>query len=63
VAIFTIIRITKSVDLSRLLLIWPFGKSCFAFAALVISRAKAALIILPTVLSKKIGRQAPGVAF
>jgi hypothetical protein len=58
-----IIRMAKSVDLSRLLPIWPSDKNCFAFATLVISRAKAALIILPTALSRKIGRQAPGVAF
>jgi hypothetical protein len=62
-AIFTIIRIIKSVDLSRLLPIWPFGKNYFAFAALVISRAKAASIILPIALSKEIGGQAPGMAF
>jgi hypothetical protein len=53
----------KSVDLSRLLPIWPSGRSCFTFAALIINRAKAALRTLPTALSKKIGRQAPGVAF
>jgi hypothetical protein len=53
----------KSVDLSRLLPIWPFGKSCFAFAASMISRAKAVLIILPIALNKEIGRQAPKMAF
>jgi hypothetical protein len=63
VAIFIIIRMAKSVDLLRLLPIWPFGKSFFTFVASVISRAKAVLIILPIALSKKIGRQAPGVAF
>jgi hypothetical protein len=50
-AIFTIIRMAKSVNLSRLLPIWLSGRSCFAFATLIISRAKAALIILPTALN------------
>jgi hypothetical protein len=60
---FTIIRMAKSVDLSRLLPILSSGKSCIVFAALIISRAKAASIILPIALNKEIGRQAPGVAF
>jgi hypothetical protein len=63
VAIFTIIRMAKFVNLSRLLPIWPFDRSCLVFAVLVINRAKAASIILPTALNKEIGRQAPGVAF
>jgi hypothetical protein len=56
VIISIIIHIIKFVNLLRLLLIWPFGKSCFAFTALIISGAKAALIILLIALNKKISR-------
>jgi hypothetical protein len=56
-------RIIIFVDLFRLLSIWPSGKSLLFSVAFVISRANAAFMILPTVSSKEIGRQAPDVDF